>query len=117
MRWFMLKINQNIIFLKYTTNLGPCGLAVKIDVYQTSMWHILTSICSSAADLRAGYVVSAVGYSQGELVCRAGLQVRDYHRGHSGVKCKSLPVLAGQNRKDVVLHPSLQILQCWKQKI
>lgn len=81
------------------------------------MWHVLTSICSGAADLRAGYVVRAVGYSQGELVRRAGLQFRDYHRGHSGVKCESLTVLAGQNGKDVVLHPSLQILQSWEQKI
>lgn len=32
MLWFMLKINQNIRFLKYTTNLGACGLAVKMDV-------------------------------------------------------------------------------------
>lgn len=31
MLWFMLKINQNIRFLKYTTNLWACGLAVKID--------------------------------------------------------------------------------------
>jgi len=60
--------------------------------------------------------VGTVGHSQAELVRRAGLQVRDYHRGHSGVKCKSLPVLAGQNRKDVFLHPSLQILQSWEQK-
>lgn len=81
------------------------------------MWHIVTSICSSAADLRTGNVVSAVGYSQGELVLCAGLQVREDHRGHSGVKCKSLPVLGGQNRKDVVLHTSLQISQSWECKI